>query len=246
MKKLALTIICGLAVSGAAFAQGNVNWSSITFSSVTFQTNSTQISPLFGGASTGNGAVGNTVGYASLGTGYYYELLYNTSFSGSQVAVPVTLAGLATWWDAGIEASNSTTASRLSPMNPANAVQVPWSPGTTDNIVLVGWSANLGSAWTGAGAASVSNIIANWNTDYVNFDTQNSFFGTTKLAGYTTTVATSVTTGVTIIGNSAQTTGLPIGNSTLSQMYLLPVPEPATCALLGLGGLSMLLFRRRK
>ena len=245
MKKIALTIVCALGASVMAFAQGNVNWSGISFSSVTMQTNSTQYSPLFGGGNTGSGAVGSAGGAAtfpaSLGTGYYYELLYNTAFSGSQVSVPTTLGGLATWYDAGLEASNSTTASRLSPINPANAVAVPWSPGTTDNIVLVGWSANLGSSWL-----SVSNILQNWSTDAINYANQNSFFGTTKLAGYTTTVATTVTTGVTIIGNSAQTSGLPIGNSTLSQLYLLPVPEPATCALLGLGGLSMLLFRRRK
>jgi PEP-CTERM motif len=29
-------------------------------------------------------------------------------------------------------------------------------------------------------------------------------------------------------------------------LTLVPVPEPATCALMGLGGLSLLLFRRRK
>jgi hypothetical protein len=241
MKKLTLTIVCAVATTGAAFAQGNVNWSAISFASVTMQTNSTQISPLFGGGSIAGGAVGNTVGYASLGTGYYYELLYNTSFSGSQVPVPTTLGQLATWWDTGLEASNSTTTSRLSPMNGALGVQVPWSPGTTDNIVLVGWSSNMGSSW-----ASVSNILQNWETDDVNYNSGECFFGTTKLTGYTTTVATSVSVGVTIIGNSAQTTGLPIGNSTLSQLYLLPAPEPATCALLGLGGLSMLLFRRRK
>jgi hypothetical protein len=242
MKKLALTVVCGLAATSMAFAQGNVNWSAITFGAVTMQTNSTQYSALFGGGNTGSGAVGNTIGAASLGTGYYYELLYNTAFSGSQVATPSTLAGLKTWWDAGLTASNNaTTSGRLVPINNAAAVAVPWSPGTTDNIVLVGWSANLGSSWS-----SVSNILQNWSTDAINYVNQSSFFGTTKFTGYTTTVATTVTTGVTIFGNSAVVTGLPIGNSTLSQLYLLPVPEPATCALLGLGGLSMLLFRRRK
>jgi hypothetical protein len=241
MKKIALTIVCALGASVMAFAQGNVNWGTITFASVTMQTNSTQYSPLFGGGNAVGGAVGNAGGSAFLGTGYYYELLYNTSFSGSQVAIPTTLAGLNTWYDAGLEASNSTTAARITTMNGGNGVAVPWSPGTTDNIVLVGWSANLGSSWS-----SVSNILQNWSTDAINYANQNSFFGTTKFTGYTTTVATSISTGVTIIGNTAQVTGLPIGNSTLSQLYLLPVPEPATCALLGLGGLSMLLFRRRK
>ncbi len=243
MKKLALTIICAAATS-MAFAQGNVNWSGISFSSITMQTNSTTYSPLFGGGTTGSGTIGNTgIGfYANQGIGYYYELLYNTSFSGSQVAVPTTLTQLATWWDAGLEASNNPSSSgRLAPMNNALGVSVPWSPGTTDNIVLVGWSANLGSSWS-----SVSNILQNWAVDQANYTTGNSFFGTTKLAGYTTTVATSVGTGVTIIGNTAQTTGLPIGSSTLSQLYLLPTPEPTTFALIGLGGLSMLLFRRRK
>jgi hypothetical protein len=34
--------------------------------------------------------------------------------------------------------------------------------------------------------------------------------------------------------------------NSLINLYLVPVPEPATFALIGLGGLSLLLFRRRQ
>ena len=59
MKKLVLTIVCALAMTGAAFAQGTVNWGVISPAAMTVQTNSTQISPLFGGAAN-VGAVGYT------------------------------------------------------------------------------------------------------------------------------------------------------------------------------------------
>jgi hypothetical protein len=46
MKKLTLTIVCALAVTGAAFAQGNVNRSVISPACMTAQTNSTQVPSL--------------------------------------------------------------------------------------------------------------------------------------------------------------------------------------------------------
>src|ERR1035438_1466776 len=133
MKKLTLTIVCALAATSAAFAQGNVNWLGITPVAMTAQTNTTQASPLFGGGLIGGGAIGAAGGNASLGTGFYYELLYNTAFSGSQVAAPTTLAQLATWQDTGLTATNSSNvAGRLVAVNPSAGAQVPWSPGTTD------------------------------------------------------------------------------------------------------------------
>jgi hypothetical protein len=170
-------------------------------------------------------------------------LLYNTAFTGSQVAPPTTIDGLATWLDTGLEASNSTTASRLTPMNANNGATVPWSPGTTNNIMLVGWSANLGSSWS-----VVSNELANWNNELLLFNSA-AFFGESA-TGYITTLATTATIGSTVFGNAHTAQGLPI-SSLNTQLYLLPdtfmpTPEPATFALLGWGGLSVWLLHRRK
>ena len=232
MKKLTLTIVCALAATSSAFAQGTVNWLGITPAAMTAQTNTTQASPLFGGGLTGIGAIGAAGGNASLGTGFYYELLYNTAFSGSQVAAPTTLAQLASWQDTGLTATNSNTAGRLVAVNPSAGAQVPWSPGTTNNIMLVGWSANLGSSWL-----SVSNKLANGDV----FSTPYAFFGE-SVTGYISPF--SDIPGAPVFGTAPGVEGLPI-SSLNTQLYLI-VPEPSTIALAGLGGLSLLLFRRRK
>ena len=51
--------------------------------------------------------------------------------------------------------------------------------------------------------------------------------------------------GATVFGTAASAQGLPIF-SLLTPLYLVPVPEPTTLALAGLGGLSLLLFRRQR
>jgi hypothetical protein len=232
MKKLVLTIVCALAMAGAAFAQGNVSWNLITPGALTAQTNSTQYSPFFGGAAATGGAVGSTgTGYA----GFYYELLY-TTYSGTQATIP-TLASLLSWRDAGLGATNAASAGRLVPIAGTTAAQVPWSPGTTDSIVLVGWSADLGSTW-----GVVSNELAHGTFGTV-LAGQQGFFGVSA-TGYTTTFDTSVNPGALLFG-AATAQGLPIV-SLNTPLYLLPVPEPATMALAGLGGLSLLLFRRQR
>jgi len=231
MKKLVLTIGCALATAGVAFAQGSVQWNTIPFGSITAQTNATEISPLFGGAATGSGTIGGAGGAASAGTGEYYELLYQGG--ASEVAAPTTLAQLATWSDAGLTASNSNTAGRLSAINPNTGAVVPWSPGTTDSIVLVGWSSDLGSSWS-----AVETLLQTSSTF-----TPNSYFGVSS-SGYITTLASSVSPGSAVFG-APTIEGTPIV-SLLTQLYALPVPEPTTMALAGLGGLAMLLIRRRK
>jgi hypothetical protein len=240
MKKLVLTTVCALAMTGAAFAAGNINWGSINAGSMTAQTNSTQYSPFFGGGATPGslnpaGTVGAT-GSAATGSSYYYELLY-TSFSGTQATIP-TLGSLLAWNDTGLSATNGNTASRLQVINPNSGATVPWSPGTTDSIVLVGWSANLGTSWL-----SVSNELQNGYA--ATLAGQQGFFGVSA-TGYLTTFDTSTSPGATVFAAGATSEGLPIF-STLTQLYLLPVvPEPTTIALAGLGGLALMLFRRQR
>ena len=240
MKKLVLTSVCALATAGAAFAQGIVNWNIISFSSMTAQTNSTTRSSFTGGGSAVGGSVGaaGVSGVSSVsGANFYYELLYS-AYSGTQAAVPTTLAALGTWSDAGLGATNNpTSAGRLAVINPNAGAQVPWSPGTTDSIMMAGWSANLGTTWAA--------VIATLNSpSLLGAVVGQAFFGLSN-TGYITTLSTSTSPGASVFGTAATAQGLPI-QSLLTQLYLVsPVPEPATLALVALGG-AALLFRRKK
>jgi hypothetical protein len=234
MKKLVLTSVCTLAVAGAALAQGTVSWSGPSFSAYTTQTNSQTFSPLFGGGSTGSGAVGLTAP-TSAGGAFYFELLYTAynGSGGSLTAQPSTLSQLASWTDSGLEGTQGTVAGRNS-VSVANAAQVVnWANGTTDSVMLVEWSANLGTTWANALAALTADV------------TPNAFVGLSQ-TGFINP-STSTTAGATLFGSSPNgVNGQPIGNSTLTQLYLVPVPEPSTIAMAAFGGLSLLALRRKK
>lgn len=245
MKKIILTTICATGLTVASYGQGLLNWGSITFAAMTAQTNSTLISPLFGGGTTGGGASGVTQGAASLGTGYYFELLYGTAnTTGIQIAgasAPSnSFAALfgGTWHDTGLQASNNITSfGRLVPMNANASATVPWDAPVSNNIVLVGWSANLGSSW-----GVVSNELASGSYLGV-LNGQNGFFGVTSTGFLQPNDAPA--SGATVFNNGNTANGGPI-YSLNTPLYALPVPEPATMALAGLGGLSLLLFRRQR
>jgi hypothetical protein len=237
MKKILLMSLFGLGISTAAFGQGSVNWASISAGNVTIQTNSSTYSPLFGGGSTGSGGV------AAGGTGssFYYELLDLGGFNGSTVGIaPTTVSSLSNWQDSGLGATNSNTAGRLTPIagNGGATTPVGWNTGTTNYIMLVGWSANLGTTWSAALATlNSSSLLSAVNGQ--------AFFGMSNL-GYINPFAVGVSPGAVLFGNGAQSAaGLPIF-SLNTQLYLVPVPEPGTIALATLGGLSMLALRRRK
>jgi hypothetical protein len=242
MKKLVLTSVCTLAVAGAALAQGTVNWSGPSFSYYTTQTNSQTYSPLFGGGSTGSGAVGVTAP-TSAGGSFYFELLY-TAYSGSGngfagvAASPSTLTQLATWSDSGLGGTQGTVGGRNS-VSTANGAQViQWPQGTTDSVMLVEWSGNLGTTWATALATLQSSSALQALLG------QNVFFGESN-TGYINP-STSTTSGATLFGNASQgTAGTPI-LSLSTQLYLVPVPEPSTIAMAAFGGLSLLALRRKK
>jgi len=240
MKKSIITSACAVVVSGVAFAQGTVNWNTITPTYMTAQTDGQTYSYVTGGGTTGGGSIGATPTTAN---GFYYELLYNTA--GSQQSAPTTLSGLESWADAGLSAVNNTgTAGRLSTLNASTAAVVPWNSSTSDSIMLVGWSANLGTTWgTSTTVGTVLYELVNWASVGGGI-TGPAFFGQSN-TGYIEP-NTAPNTGATLWGSSANANGIPI-NSANTQLYeLQATPEPGTLALAALGGASLLLFRRKK
>jgi hypothetical protein len=245
MKKLALTIVCALAVTGVAFGQANLVTFTPVHGDITFQTNSVSYSPLFGGGASGLGVQANIGVTAQSGVGLIYDftLLYQTQ-SGYQVLATDKSVWDGTWKDTGLTATNASNFNGAVNNAVPTANSVPWATGVTNSIVMVGWSANLGNTW-----ASVSNILAQLSLGNsaplaAQLSGQLGFFGESTF-GYITP-ATSPSPGAALFGTGAATgNGQPIF-SLLTPLYVLPVPEPATMALAGLGGLSMLLFRRQR
>ena len=246
MKKIAATIICAVAMTGAAFAQGYVNWG-IPTGDITFETNATALSPLFGGGSSGlTAGNGGTVGLTeSANTGFYYALLTSTTVNSTDTNVwDGTWTGAAGFNGVDMSGHNTTGLSKGGVLpNTVNGqsgtgVQVNWANGTTQSVVLVGWSANLGTSWV-----TVSNELANWST-LASTIVGTSFFGETPI-GTVNPAASAPGNNIFAASSAPTATGTPIF-SLNTPLYLLPVPEPTTIALAGLGGLSLLLFRRRK
>lgn len=249
MKKLAATIVCAVAMTGAAFAQGYVNWA-IPTSQVTMETN-TALSPLFGG--TGNGGTVGLTGTTA--NSFYYALLVQSTPNGvlsSDTSVwDGTWTGAAGNGGVNMTGVNSTGLSHGGVVpatvngQSGNGVQVNWANGTTNSIVLVGWSASLGTTWVG-----VSNILAqlalgNSAPLLTQVGAQNAFFGETPIGNINPALGSP---GNAIFAASAgpSAVGTPIFSLNTPLYSILPVPEPTTIALAGLGGLSLLLFRRRK
>jgi len=242
MKKSLLTSVCMLAMAGAAFAQGTLNWSFLSPLGITVQINN-NLSPLGGGTPSVSGTYMGTASGS-----FYFELLYNTMFTGSQIAPPSAADLLVggSWIDTGFEAQNSTaSAGRLTCNNP-NVSAVPsgtWAGGigvgTTNNIVLVGWSSNLGTTWSAARSA-----LANWDALILG----PVYFGESNTGYIVPNIAPAP--GASLFSNTAGANGLPI-NSVNMQLYSvplegLPVPEPGTMALMGMGGFALWMLLRRK
>ncbi len=102
-----------------------------------------------------------------------------------------------------------------------------WIPGTAMNLMLVGWSANLGTSWSQvSGELPPGNLSGYFG-----------YFGYSAIANLTSLgYGSPPPPPQSIFGAGIQGFDL----------FASPVPEPATLALAGLGGLSMLFLRRHK
>jgi len=110
------------------------------------------------------------------------------------------------------------------------------STSAEDYYELVGWSSNLGTTW--------STVSGELNNNWQGFTTGQGVFGESAIGyGYSGGGSFSVN-APSIWGVSANEPGGLASGFVLNGIS--PIPEPTTLALAGLGGLSLLAFRRKK
>jgi len=245
MKKILVITLSLMAGTMLSNAQGLIKF--FNLSATFLVSTNTSFSTFAGGTQTG-GVGGVTAGSPS-GQVYYYQLLIapmGTFSSGSFASTNPLASGWTAPAGYGL-ATNFVGAGTLAGPGGNSGTGVSgWAnggPGATSDTqgtemdyLLVGWSANLGNSW-----ASVSNLLA---SGFTGNSIPNAFFGVSQLGfGYSGGSGTPATGPESLFGVTA---GMPGGLTSGFTMYAVPTPEPGTIALAGLGGLSMLLFRRRK
>jgi hypothetical protein len=223
MKKI-LTIISLVAVTTLLHAQGYIEFYG---SAANIQTN-TAIGTFFGGPGTG-GTSGKTSA-ASTGQVFDYILLYETTaLSGNSAPTnsawsPVLAFGGGSFGD--LSMTNNLVGTISGPSGSAGQ-QVNLASTSTYSVELVGWTANLGTF------ANVLSVITAGGASQLGY-----YLGWTTV-GSITPFATPGAGDPTLFANTWS-------NGTMVLNQVAVVPEPASIALAGLGGLSLLLFRRRK
>jgi len=127
---------------------------------------------------------------------------------------------------AGVYATNTAAGSKLGPPTYQPAVGG-WAAGSTMFFEVAGWSASEGATWNNGWLVN--------NAPNNSFNWASGFFG---LSGIASGVATA-----------SPAPAFPLfGGTALSgfTMDVVPVPEPTSMALAGLGAAALLIFRRRK
>jgi len=249
MKKQLFATLAIASFAVASFAQGTVNWSGAG-STFQGQTNGGAYSSFVtsAGAPSLNGGQGLTLGNTTANNtalgfgGYYYALLI-----GSSASAPTTVAGLSAFSATGLTATNAAANNgRMAQVaSSTSAAATGWAAGGATNVMVVGWSANLGTDY-----ATVLGKLQTWATAGASFTGANAaYFGVSNVGNLTSGTANP---GVAIFGggagqinNSALNTpaGTPLQ---LNVLGVVSVPEPGTMVLAGLGGLALLGLRRKK
>jgi len=226
MKKLALTIaLAGMAAW--SYGQGYVT----VAGTMQNQTNTTLLTQSWAGGTnlTSSGAVGALTS-SSLGGAYDVALLALTGTENMSLYGQSALTS--NWGFTGLQGTGTTFAGRLS--IGTDIATTSFAPiGTSTTFILLGWSANLGTL------AQVETELANGAISWNSSNGSPGYVGWTA-AGTGIPGATPPANALTIQGASGSI--IPVGMT----MLQVPVPEPTTLALAGLGGISMLFLRRRK
>jgi len=217
MKKI-LTTLALVAGTTLIHAQGFIIYNG-TAASITTNTSSYYAQ--------GAGTVGKTFGSGTLPGAYTYALLEGgtgAATSGNWTQVSAFGGGV-------LLGGQGAAPGSLTGPGTTSGVAINVAAGTTVNVLLVGWSSNLGSTWASilTQLGDGSSLGSNWSG--------NGFFGQTAIS----TMTPFVTAGA---GDPAVFTTM-FANGSLQLFAVSPVPEPATIALASLGGLSLLAFRRR-
>jgi hypothetical protein len=240
MKKL-LSIASGLFIGTAMLhAQGEVVFTSIGLGILT----NTGFSSFGGGSETG-GISGNAATVANGGS-FMYALFIQpyTGTLSSTATNPIENGwNLATIYGTGapVIATNGVIPGGLFGPGGASGVAIDgWAFPTNEfsylssgreYFMIAGWSTSLGTSWE-----QLSDLLAD---NFATFSAPG-FFGVSTIGnGYAG--GGPLLLPESLFGNNAVTQG--VGAFT---MYEIPIPEPTTMALAGLGGLSLLLFSRRK
>ena len=227
MKKTIVTVAIAAFGFVAAQAQGLVHFNN---------SNATLIST---NTAAGGAATGVAANLASGGSFYFalFAAASGTTVGGGTNATMPSASSVGTYvWDAANSASwtsvalgtNNATAGRFASTtadSSANTALTGLAAGTAYSMVVVGWSADLGSTL----AAMESAVAA----------------GHSGILGESVVGTITPGNGVGIPSSAVFGTGSPfIQGFTLGA--LPTIPEPGTLALAALGGASLLLFRRKK
>jgi len=229
MKKQIITILAvsGLAVS--AFAQGSINidGSPSPAAYVTIQgVNATVPADILALSQTFNGNVSVAIYYAASGTISGAQLTAINSYLNISGGAASAIALLGS--DGFVEASTTTSTSGI--------------VGTVTGAVVTGTFNFTGGTAT-IGLTGVPSSTSAYLALVLTATTAGTYGGAIGWEGVIAFAnGTGGNLGATPAGTAANLTGWgPTGEN----LVLSPVPEPATMALMGLGGLSLMLFRRK-
>jgi hypothetical protein len=166
---------------------------------------------------------------ATAANGFYYSLLFSATTPTGNTDPLNGSWSLATLNGGGtLVMNNYVLAGAISGSGTSGGVAVNMAAGTTYSVELVGWSSNLGTTF--------AHVLGEYNTGV--WDNNAGFFGFTGL-GSMTPFATAGAGDPSIFPGT-------FANGALTLYNVAPIPEPATMALVGLGGLGLLALRRKK